>query len=278
MDNPQMADPTTTTTTTQTTAQSIIALNEIKTIESLHRIFLSGGNTMHLNIAIKMAERLVSSEKSVEPLLAKMRGELAETEKEGRGKVGGIAGMLLQRGKPETSNRSPMYAKNACLEESADNVVDLFKQLALMFDTTGDQVYLDGALRVIEGLETVDARIIGDIQRLQLAHKARADLEADLGDIMEGVEQQIAGTIPEDGAESSGQDSSDCGSDFKKEIIRLSSMVSLETISPESALDSVTRLISQDERIRHTLPLLSQGLRLSKLQSIKTYIRSSYTW
>lgn len=100
---------------------------------------------------------------------------------------GGIAAMLLQRGKPETSNRSPMYAKNACPEDSADNVVDLFKQLALMFDTTGDQVYLDGALGVVEGLEIVDPRIIGDIQRLQLAHKARADLEADLDDIMEGL-------------------------------------------------------------------------------------------
>lgn len=40
-----------------------------------------------------------------------------------------------------------MYAKNACPEERADNVVDLFQQLALMFDTTGDQVYLDGGRR-----------------------------------------------------------------------------------------------------------------------------------
>lgn len=55
--------------------------------------------------------------------------------------------MLLRRGKQETSNRPPMYAKNACPEERADNVVDLFQQLALMFDTTGDQVYLDGGRR-----------------------------------------------------------------------------------------------------------------------------------
>lgn len=48
-------------------------------------MFLSGGNAMHLNIAIKMAERLIGSEKSVESLLAKMRGELAGAEKEGRG-------------------------------------------------------------------------------------------------------------------------------------------------------------------------------------------------
>jgi hypothetical protein len=76
--------------------------------------------------------------------------------------------MLLQRSKPETSNRSPMYAGNTCPEGGADNVVDLFQQRALMFDTTGGQVYLDGALGVVEGLdlETIDPRIRADVQRL----------------------------------------------------------------------------------------------------------------
>lgn len=56
-------------------------------------MFLSGGNTMHLNIAIKMAEPLVASEKSVKPLLAKMRGELAGAEKEGRESVRPCSGV-----------------------------------------------------------------------------------------------------------------------------------------------------------------------------------------
>ncbi|KAI5837883.1 hypothetical protein DFP73DRAFT_600596 [Morchella snyderi] len=88
-----------------------------------------------------MAERLVGAEKSIEPLLAKMR---READKPGSESVGGTAGVPLSGREPETSNPSPMSANNTRPEERADNVVDLFRQLALMFDMRRDQVYLDG--------------------------------------------------------------------------------------------------------------------------------------